>query len=381
MDRIRTLKVKMHGETVGTMALYQNRLAAFEYDDQWLIEGYSISPFSLPLVKKVFVPEIDPFEGLFGVFADSLPDGWGRLLVDRQLATKNVDSRTIMAMDRLSIVGDSGMGALTYEPISTVVNEQVSTFDYDTIASECKQLLENNETEDLDRLMLLGGSSGGARPKILTKVDGEDWIIKFASSIDDADIGIMEYKYSECAKACGILMEETQLFESKLCPGYFGTKRFDRLSGVNGKNKVHMMSVSALLEVTHRIPNLDYHTLMKLTLELTKDYSEVDKMYRLMCFNVFAHNRDDHSKNFSYLYNHQTKSWHLSPAYDLTYSHSIGGEHATTINGNGRTPTIKDIIKVGTDIGIKEGRALVVAKEIEAIVYDMLRDWLVDSYE
>lgn len=83
MSKIERLHVFYHGRTVGTMMLYQKRLAAFEYDNTWLIDGFPISPFSLPLEKKVFLPKVDPFEGLFGVFADSLPDGWGRLLVDR----------------------------------------------------------------------------------------------------------------------------------------------------------------------------------------------------------------------------------------------------------------------------------------------------------
>lgn len=83
MNRLNKLEVFYHEKRVGTMALYKNRQAAFEYDKDGLADGFSISPFSLPLEKKVFIPKIDPFEGLFGVFADSLPDGWGRLLVDR----------------------------------------------------------------------------------------------------------------------------------------------------------------------------------------------------------------------------------------------------------------------------------------------------------
>lgn len=91
-------------------------------------------------------------------------------------------------------------------------------------------------------------------------------------------------------------MSETKLFDSKICSGYFGIKRFDR--GVNeGKDKkVHMVSVSGLLETSYRLPNLDYNILMKLTLELTKNYQDIEQLYRLMCFNVFAHNRDDHLK-------------------------------------------------------------------------------------
>ena len=100
-------------------------------------------------------------------------------------------------------------------------------------------------------------------------------------------------------------MSETQLFESKICSGYFGIKRFDRQNG----GKIHMVSVSGLLETSHRLPNIDYNILMKLTLELTKNYQDIEQLYRLMCFNVFAHNRDDHSKNFSFLYDENKKEW------------------------------------------------------------------------
>lgn len=84
MDRINHLDVFYHERKVGTLALYQKYLAAFAYEQEWIENGFPISPFSLPLEKKVFVPRRDPFDGLFGVFADSLPDGWGRFLVDRR---------------------------------------------------------------------------------------------------------------------------------------------------------------------------------------------------------------------------------------------------------------------------------------------------------
>ncbi len=99
------------------------------------------------------------------------------------------------------------------------------------------------------------GSSGGARPKILTKIDGDDWIIKFPSSYDSKDIGRQEYDYALCAKKCGIDMENVKLFESQRCSGYFGTKRFDRVRRDDGGViRRHMVSVSGLLETSHRIP-------------------------------------------------------------------------------------------------------------------------------
>ena len=360
MDNYKYLKVFYNDKLVGTLAKTPDRLVAFEYDSEWLATGFSISPFSLPLLKKVFLPKFEPFEGLFGVFNDSLPDGWGRLLVDRLLLKNKINPSEIDNLNRLAVVQESGMGALTYKPEHNFETQEQES-DYDKLAQECSKILESQNSDNLDELFKLGGSSGGARPKILTKINGEDWIIKFPFSLDPKNIGEQEYKYSLVAKDCGIKMSETKLFPSKICSGYFGIKRFDRTND----RKIHMVSVSGLIETSHRLPNLDYSILMKLTLELTKNYQDIEQLYRLMCFNVYAHNRDDHSKNFSFLYDENKKQWHLSPAYDLTYSSSFNGEHATTINGEGKKPSLEDILAVAKNIGIKEKQARDIALDIK----------------
>ena len=360
MEDYKYLKVFYNDKLVGTLAKTPDRLIAFEYDNEWINSGFSISPFSLPLQKKVYLPKFEPFDGLFGVFNDSLPDGWGRLLVDRLLLKNKINPSEIDNLNRLAVVQESGMGALTYKPEHKFETPEEES-DYDKLACECSKILESQNSDNLDELFKLGGSSGGARPKILTKIEGDDWIIKFPSSQDQKNIGEQEYKYSLVAKDCGIKMSETRLFDSKICSGYFGIKRFDRQNG----KRVHMVSVSGLLETSHRLPNLDYNILMKLTLELTKNYQDIEQLYRLMCFNVFAHNRDDHSKNFSYLFDENKKEWYLSPAYDLTYSSSFNGEHATTINGEGKNPTLEDILAVAKDIGLKEKQASDIALDIK----------------
>ena len=374
MHRLNKVDIFYHDRQVGTMALYENRLAVFEYDGEWLRDGFSISPFSLPLEKKVFVPKIDPFEGLFGVFADSLPDGWGRLLVDRLMRRNGLNPQTIGSLERLAIVGNSGMGALTYHPVILMENVQ-GDLSLDEIAGECSRILNTESSENLDYLFAKGGSSGGARPKILTKVGEEDWIIKFPSSDDSQNIGKQEYDYALCAQACGLNMEEVRLFPSNKTKGYFGTKRFDR-RGKGEEGKVHMVSAAGLLETSHRIPNLDYDILMKLTLQLTRSMEECEKLYRLMCFNVFAHNRDDHSKNFTYLYEEKAQRWILSPSYDLTYSNSLGGEHATTVNGNGVNPGMEDILAVAEKIGLNVAKSQKTANEIKECVYEMLGEYI-----
>lgn len=375
MNKINKCSVKYNNKIVGTLALTKEKKAAFSYDDEWLLSGFSLNPLSLPLENKVFIPNLDPFHGVFGVFNDSMPDGWGQLLVDRWLRKKNIDPFSLNVIQRFSIIGSNGMGALTFEP-SYELSKTDDIIDYDKIAQECTKVLESEYSENLDELFRLGGSSGGARPKILTTYEGEDWIIKFPSSNDDKNIGEIEYRYAQCAKSCGVEMSDVKLFESKECSGYFGTKRFDRITSPEGIQRVHMVSVSGLLETSHRIPNLDYTILMKLTQILTDEYNEVLKMYRLMCFNVFAHNRDDHSKNFTFLFDEQNRKWTLSPAYDLTYSNSLGGEHATCINGNGKNPGINDLLAVAKQAGIKESWAYDTAIEIRDIVNEQLSDIL-----
>ena len=358
MNKNNVIQVFFEKQLVGQLTMHGHN-TAFEYDEEWLNNGFPISPFSLPLEKQIFVPSKPYFGGLFGVFADSLPDAWGRLL-----------------LDRLAIIGDSGMGALRYHP-KISFPEEYFTDNLDELAAQCHKILNMEYSEKLDELYRLGGTSGGARPKIMTKIDGEPWIIKFPAHIDGKNAGKMEYDYAVCAKECQIAMSDFKLFHSDSCPGYFGTKRFDRVRDTNGMKRVHMLTAAAILELDFQQPSLDYHSLMKLTKILTRNNSfDIENLYRRMCFNVYAHNRDDHSKNFSYLYDSSTDSWRLSPAYDLTFSSTYYGEHTTTIDGNGRNPGKEELIRVGTMAGLSKSVCSDIAEEIKKIVTEMLGCYL-----
>ncbi len=370
-----SLKVKYKEQLVGILALTDKRKIAFSYDEKWLENGFSISPFSLPLENKVFVPQFYHFEGLFGVFADSLPDAWGRLLLDR-LLQENELNKDITVLDRLALVGTTGMGALEYEP-NFELEDVRKTDDWDYLSKECQKILMTEYSEDLDMLYRMGGSSGGARPKILTSFEDKDWIVKFPAHIDSKNIGKLEYDYSKCAIKCGIPMTETRLLLSNICEGYFGTVRFDRINENGKKSKVHMATAAALLEADFRVPCMDYHTLMKLTRILTRDNAlEIENMFRRMCFNVFAHNRDDHAKNFTFLYDEREDKWHLSPAYDLTYSNTYFGEHTTSVDGNGANPGEKQILNVGMQAGMKRKSCLEIMEEIKTTVHQELGKYL-----
>ena len=191
---------------------------------------------------------------------DSLPDAWGQLLLDRMLKKHGINRDEFSIIDRLAVVGNQGMGALIYRPERNLSYGQ-DVDNLDELAEECQKILNTEYSDKLDELYRLGGTSGGTRPKIMTTINGEEWIIKFPAHVDGKDTGKMEYDYSCCARQCGIVMSETRLFPSDKCKGYFGTKRFDRRP--DGK-RLHMLTAAALLELDFEQPSLDYHSLMKL---------------------------------------------------------------------------------------------------------------------
>ncbi len=346
---------------LGTLA-QKNKKIYFEYDKNFLKTGIELSPYKLPLKAGLFRCDDSPYDGLWGVFADSLPDGWGRLLMDRHLLRLGVNSHALTPLDRLSYVGNHAMGALSYEPereVEALSDEIV----LDILAKHSSEILEGSSDAMVDELLLLGGSSAGARPKILVQLSDDTkqiihgrqtlkegfshYMVKFASSADDPEIGAIEYAYSQMAKEAGLEVPQTTLLQGKK-RSYFAIKRFDRI----GDSRVHMHSVAGLTHSDFRYPSLDYDDLLRLTLHLTKDVQEVEKMYRLACFNLFSHNRDDHAKNFSFLMDDQGR-WRLSPLYDATFSYGPGGEHSTMYLGEGKMLTKTHLIELGKKHMIK----------------------------
>ena len=351
---IQRVDVFYHADRIGTLALTSQGRAAFEYDASFLRGGFSISPFYLPLQQGVFLGTRDPFGGLHGVFNDSLPDGWGMLLTDRLLRQYNIPLSNVNLLDRLSLIGENGMGALIYRP--TWLNPEipnVGKYDFGLIAREVQEILQEKYQGNIEDYFVKGGSSGGARPKILINFEGENWLVKFRSSSDPDNIGEIEYNYSIAAKRCSIEMTETRLFEGK----YFGTRRFDR----EGGKRFHVISASGLLHASHRYPSLDYVDLIKAVNAVTKDIEEAYKLFRLMVFNVVNGNKDDHAKNFSFIY--RNGSYKLSPAYDLVPSSGFNGQHTTTIAGSG-VPEKSNLIEVARQTGLSENRAQQILDEV-----------------
>jgi len=351
---ISKIDVFLDDRRVGMLALTSRGVAAFEYDAEFLEDGFSVSPIYLPLQPGVMLSRREPFDGLHGVFADSLPDGWGMLLTDRLLRKYKVPLSAVSVLDRLSLTGENGMGALTYKPAWAVEERsRDEKFDFHRIAEDVAAILNESYEGDIEKYFRQGGSSGGARPKVLINLEGEAWLIKFRSSSDPENIGEIEYAYSLAAKACGIEMTETRLLEGK----YFGTRRFDR----DGTMRYHVLSAAGLLHASHRYPSLDYTDLIKAVVAVTKDMEEAYKMYRLMVFNVLNGNKDDHAKNFSFIY--RDSAWKLAPAYDLVRSNGFNGQHTTTVAGSGM-PGTEEFLEVAKLTGLAQKRVREIIDEV-----------------
>lgn len=340
---------------VGRIALTSKGLCAFEYDPTFLKDGFSISPFALPLQPGVFVAEPDPFDGNFGVFDDSLPDGWGALLLDRFLKEQGKNIETLSILDRLSLIGVNGRGALEYRPDRSLL--QTAEFsNFDQIAQECEKLLQSREEDETSivKLYQYAGSSGGARPKVFARFDDREWLVKFKATADPINVGETEYRCSILAKECGIEMPETRLLQGR----YFAVERFDRVA--DGK-KVHTVSASGIANAYYRIPSLDYSDLFLICKSLMADATQTLQLFRRMVFNVLIKNKDDHSKNFAFQYTGE--KWILSPAYDLLPSIGFNNQHTTSIGGKGN-PTQEDLLDVAHKADVPKRKAVEVYEEI-----------------
>lgn len=347
------IHIKYRDLMVGRMTVSPQGIAVFEYHKDWIETGFSVSPFYLPLKQGVFVAKSQPFQGNFGVFADSLPDGWGNLLLDRLLRQYQINPHNIGIIERLSLVGNQGMGALCYEPYQSFTKIKESE-DLDFLATEAKKIL--NDTAEVNALNILyqqANSSAGVRPKVMIKHNQEYWLVKFPSAYDSDEIGKTEYQYSLLARKAGLEMSETQLFEGM----FFGVKRFDRTNEI----RHHIHSAAGLLNADFRLPSLDYSELIKACWAICKNVLEVEKIFRLMIFNILIGNKDDHAKNFSFIYtDHQ---WKFTPVYDILPSNGFNGFHSTTIAGQGK-PTEKDIFKVAEICSISSQKARLIYEEV-----------------
>ena len=351
---------------VGVMA--QNKQGVyFQYEPEYLAKSSNLSPFKLRFDGALQLAPRAPHHGLQGVFADSLPDGWGLMLTDRLFRQSGILPTQITAMDRLAFVGDSGLGALSYEPASHLKADKSSELlSIADLGLQAQALFDGQTTEVLAALAA-AGSSGGARPKAqlyLPEInDGTcstqftagsvAHLVKFTSSqlALGHEEGLCEAAYLTVAAQAGIDVPKWRLLDAPMQSGakhWLALERFDTRALPDGREgRLHLHSACGLLDADFRMPSLDYEDLIKASSLLCQSPRVGQMQFRRAMFNLFACNQDDHSKNWAFLQN-DNGQWQLAPFYDVTFSPSPYGEHATAFGGYGKQPPLKVIQQIAS---------------------------------
>ncbi|MBQ4059050.1 MAG: type II toxin-antitoxin system HipA family toxin [Lachnospiraceae bacterium] len=394
-----TAEVYLWGTRVGIIHQDISKVyAAFEYDENFVNSGIELSPLRMPLGKNIYeFPALigEPFYGMPGLVADSLPDRFGNAVIEQWLMSLGKSLSDFTAIDRLCYTGKRGMGALEYVPASTEIKDideninvrEMVKFASDVLNNREKVSLNANDRLTYSQLVQIGSSAGGARAKAVIAWNEETnevrsgqmqlgegydyWLMKFDNVSKNGDHGLedkpeytlIEYAYYLMARSCGITMNECRIYSSD-DEHHFMTKRFDR---ENGK-KLHMQSLGALAHISYQEPGVCGYELAAMYMkEIGLSYKEIEEFYRRMVFNCLAVNQDDHVKNISFIMDRKGK-WMLSPAYDITFSYNPSNRwlraHQMTINGKTTKIEKIDLLEAGAKMGVKERRCKDIINEI-----------------
>jgi serine/threonine-protein kinase HipA len=332
----------------------------FEYSKEALREGLELSPLRLPLQPEAYGDFPGYLLRLPGLIADSLPDGWGLLLMDRYFRRLGLEPARRSPLDRLAFLGERALGAFTFEPAETVELTQIDTTLLQ-LAQEVTAVLAGKDDEVLKHLLVVGGSPHGTRPKALVGYDAAQgtirtfsdqkhrpYLIKFPAENEHKEVCAVEHAYCETARACGIDVPQTQHFDLGRSHAAFGIARFD----VEADMRVPVHTLAGALHADFRVPAVDYISLLRATRAFTGDEREVVKAYERAIFNVLFNNRDDHSKNFAFRLD-RDRRWRLAPAYDLTFNMGPGGEHQMDICGEARRVTRAHVLELAAKGGVR----------------------------
>lgn len=401
--------VKIWDTLVGAVTWNSKRkLADFQYDKKFIEKNWDLSPLKMPIRNGDQIysfPELLPskenteatFKGLPGLLADSLPDKYGNLLIDKWLAQNERAPESMNPVEKLCFIGSRGMGALEFEPKQIKASKNTFSIEIKSLVEMAQKMLSNrehfetnlnaDEQQSMKEILKIGTSAGGARPKAViayneitkevrsgqTKAPNgfSHWLLKL-DGVSDAQFGEslgwgrVEYAYHLMAKACNIEMTECDLLEEN-GRAHFMTKRFDR----EGNQTKH--HIQTLCGINH----FDYNNMFAYSYEqvfqtmrmLKLTYPEAEQMFRRMVFNVLATNCDDHTKNFSFRLKKGGK-WELSPAYDVCYSFDPTNQwvNQQTLSVNGKYKNIDkgDLMSIAVTNRIKKGEQII--DEINEVV-------------
>ncbi|MCV6608499.1 MAG: HipA domain-containing protein [Campylobacterales bacterium] len=379
-------------QKIGTI-LYDYGIVYFEYDKIFKSSGLEISPLKLPLtLSGVYTNKDDYyFEGLAGVFHDTIPDKFGTKVIEKYYESKGTPPHKLNVIDKLMFIGNKSIGAITFKPSSHTLNseEVESIIELKEFYENAKKVVEGDSIEVIDEMLNFmdsAASAGGARAKAVIgfnpdnkkmisgvkndlKKGYQHYILKFDSEKESGKsytFTKLEYLYMTLAKRCGINIPEIDLIDQGNLTHYL-IKRFDR---TKQNKRIHLHSVAGLTHSNFNIPgHYSYDSLLRLTRHLTKDQSAIEEQFKRVVFNIIGRNQDDHAKNFSFLMD-SGGSWSLSPAYDITYANGEGytKNHQLSLNGKTNNFNKEDLLELATKHSIKKEDAEIMIERTKHIL-------------
>lgn len=361
--QLRAVEVRYHDRAVGAVAVDPGTgLPVFEYFPDWLSSPENLAPLVLPpSAGPQTFPELrgTSLRGAPGLVADSLPGTFADLLTNAWLARQGIQPGQISVVDRLGYVGARGVGALTFHPhVHEDGDEATTVVDLSEAADTARSAISGTLRLDqaattLEHLLDTSGSAGGARAKAMIAIgpdeelrsgqhdapDGyEHWLLKFdvapgQEKGETTGYPQVEYAYHLMALDAGLPMTECRLLEVGGL-SHFLTRRFDRRGPTE---RLHVQSLAAMMHLPPEHPGAhSYEQFLQAGLRLDLDVEDRRHAFRHVVFNVAAAVRDDHTKNFAFLY--VDGHWRLAPAFDLTFPFIDGGgwlpTHQLTIGGS-----------------------------------------------
>lgn len=394
---------------VGVVTWNANRqITDFQFYKEFLNKNWDLSPIKMPIsnADRIYsFPELLPakdsgentFKGLPGLIADSLPDKYGNLLIEKWLTQNGRPPDSMNPVEKLCFIGNRGMGALEFEPAQLKTNKNTFAIEIKSLVDIAKKMLSERESfgtnisaeerQAMKEILKIGTSAGGARPKAViafnkktkevrsgqTKAPKgfEHWLLKLdgVSGVQFGEShgwGRVEYAYHLMANKCGIEMTECELLEEN-GRAHFMTKRFDRESN---NTKHHIQTLCGIQHYDYNnLYGYSYEQVFQTMRLLRLTHPEVEQMFRRMVFNVLATNCDDHTKNFSFRLK-QGGKWELAPAYDVCYSYDQRNiwvnQQTLSINGKHRNIVKEDLMTIAKANNIKKGKIII--EEINTVV-------------
>ncbi len=378
-----TLPGETQAVTAGRFALAADRRGNMEgrfvYGRSYLERpnAVALDPVELKLSPRTY--STIALSGVFGALRDASPDYWGRLVIQRHLGSSQPGEMAYLLFSPDDRAGALGFGLNQAPPAPRRTFNQ--TLDLSALQAAADAIADDEggpdphaatgdaDQEQVQRLLMLGTSMGGARPKAVVEDHDALWVAKFNRPDDPWNSARVEQAMLTLARTCGLATAESRVAEVA-GRDVLLVKRFDREKSPGGYRRARMVSALTLLRAEDTYQSRDKWSYVRLAEELRRVCADparnAAELFRRMCFNALISNTDDHPRNHAVIAREQ--DWHLSPAYDLTPATPISQERrdlAMACGDAGRTASAGNLLSQSARFLLERSQAEMMLARME----------------